>query len=95
MILRLRAQILEYSLLPIPLHVIPVVNHPMANGIVNPITWGLRVGKCLVSDEEIEVLNASFRREMTRTCRDGRASSIGLCSGSSSSDGSWKDAAVV
>lgn len=76
MILRLCAQILEYSLLPITLHMIPIINHPVANRVVNAISRRLGICECLVSDEKIEVLDTPLRREMTRTCRYGRASSV-------------------
>lgn len=42
-ILRFRSEILENGLFPIPLHVIPVVNHSVSNGIMYPITWRFRI----------------------------------------------------
>lgn len=65
MILRLRAQILEDSLLPIPLHVIPVIDHPMSNWIVDTVAWGFSIRERLVSNEEIEIFYSSFGCEMT------------------------------
>lgn len=60
MIFRLGPQIFEDSLLPVPLHVIPIVYHPMANRIVYSITRRLGVREGLVSDEEIEVFYTAF-----------------------------------
>jgi len=61
MILRLRAQILEDRLFPVTLHMIPVVNHSMSNGIVDAVARSLGVGECLIADEEVKVLNTPFR----------------------------------
>lgn len=76
MILRLCTQVLEYSLLPITLHMIPIINHAVANRVVDTISRCLGICECLVSDEEIEVLDTPLRCEMTWTCRYGRASRI-------------------
>lgn len=65
------AQIFEYSLLPVALHMIPIVNHPMTNGIVNSISRRFGICKCLVSDKEIEVFYTSLRCKMARSGRDG------------------------
>lgn len=86
MILRLCTQVLEYGLLPIALHVIPVVNHPVADRVMNTISRRLGICKCLFPDEEIKILHTSFRREMARTCRHGRSSSVLLRSWPSCSD---------
>ena len=51
MILRLRPEILEDTLLPEPFHVVPIVNHAVFNGIVERVCpanqyysggWGVR-----------------------------------------------------
>ena len=57
MILRLSSQILKDRLFPIPLHVIPIINHSMADRIVNTISWRLLVRDSFVSNEEIQVLS--------------------------------------
>lgn len=44
---------------------VPVLNLPMTNGIVYAIAWRLRVRKCLVADEEVEVLNPALGREVS------------------------------
>jgi len=38
MVLRLCTKILEDGLFPVPFHVIPVIDHAMANGIMNSIS---------------------------------------------------------
>jgi hypothetical protein len=38
MILGLRAQIFEDRLLPIPLHMIPIINHTMSDGVVDTVS---------------------------------------------------------
>ena len=43
MILRLRAQIFKDRLLPIPLHMIPIINHTMSDGVVDTISWSLGI----------------------------------------------------
>ena len=60
MILWLRSQILEDGLLPVPLHVVPILNLTMADGVIDTISGGLRVRKCLVANEEIEIFNSSL-----------------------------------
>ena len=65
MVLWLRAQVLEDRLLPVAFHMVPVLNLPMTNGIVHAIAWRLRVRKCLIADEEVEVLNPALGREVS------------------------------
>ena len=64
MIFRFRSEIFEDRLLPVPLHVIPVLDLTMANGIVDAITRCLGIGKSFVSNEEVEVLNPALGGEM-------------------------------
>lgn len=64
MILRLCTEILEDRLLPITLHVIPIVNLSMANGIIHSVAWGLRIRESFIADKEIEILNTALRGEM-------------------------------
>ncbi len=59
-ILRLCPEIFEDGLLPVALHVIPVVYHSMADGVVDTISGRFRVCKGLVADEEVEILNAAL-----------------------------------
>ena len=61
MILWLRSQILEDGLLPVPLHVVPIVNLTMTDRVVDTVSGGLRVRECLVTDEEIKVLDSPLR----------------------------------
>lgn len=62
MIFRFCFHILEDALLPEPFHQVPIVNCPMTNGVLNGI--GLRICYCLISNEEIEVLDAAFRGQV-------------------------------
>lgn len=62
MILRLGPQVLEDALLPVPLHLVPVLNHAMLDGVVDGVR--LVVGQCLVTNEEVEVLDATLRGEV-------------------------------
>lgn len=64
MVLGLRTEVLEDRLLPVPLHVVPVLDLPMADGVVDAIAGGLRVGDRLVADEEVEVLDAALGGEV-------------------------------
>ena len=60
MILWLRPEILKDRLFPVPLHVVPVVNHSVSNGIVYAIARSLDIGQGFVTDEEVEVFDPSF-----------------------------------
>lgn len=53
MIFWLCPQILEDRLLPVPFHVIPVIDLPMSDGITNAISRSFCVCDCLVADEEV------------------------------------------
>lgn len=65
-VLRLGPQVLEDSLLPVSLHVIPVINHAVADGVVHAVPGRLGVRERLVTDEEIEVFDSAFGREVSR-----------------------------
>ena len=79
MVLGLCTKVLEDRLLPIPLHVVPILDLTVADGVVHTITGGLGVGEGFVADEEVEVLYAALGREMTGI--GGRSGSAGgLCS---------------
>jgi hypothetical protein len=60
MIFRLSTQILEDTLFPIPLHVVPVIDKAVSDGVMDAIR--LRVRNCLVADVKVEVLDATLRR---------------------------------
>lgn len=65
-------QILEDGLLPVSLHVIPIVNHSVPNWIVNTVTGRFHVGKSFITNEEVEVFNTSFRSKMPWFIWNGR-----------------------
>ena len=69
MILWLRAQVLEYALLPVLFHEIPVLDEAVSNGVVYAVSMTLCGGEGLVADEEVEVLHAALGSEV-----GGRAS---------------------
>lgn len=66
MVLRLRTQVLEDGLLPESLHVVPVLDLAVADGVVDSIAGSLSIGQGLIADEEVEVLDAALGRKMTR-----------------------------
>ena len=66
LVLGLRTQVLEDRLLPIPLHVIPILNLAVADGVVDAIARGLGVGQGFIADEEVEILDAALGRKMSR-----------------------------
>ena len=72
MVFRLGAEILEDRLLPVAFHVVPVVDHAVANGVVDAIAGRLGVREGFVANEEIEVFDAAFGSKMARFCRYGR-----------------------
>lgn len=57
MIFWFSSQILEDRLLPVSFHEVPVIDHTVSNGIMNPISRGFRVGDCFMADEEVEVFD--------------------------------------
>jgi hypothetical protein len=58
MILRLGPQILENTLRPEPLHVIPILDHAMLDRIMQPVRLCIR--DRLVPDEEVEVVDPAL-----------------------------------
>ena len=91
-ILGLRTKVLEDRLLPIPLHVIPILYLSVTNGIVDAIARSLGIGHSLIADEEVKVLDPAFGREMAGFGGDGR-SARGLCSWAAGSYRCRKDTA--
>ena len=65
MILWFATKVLEYRLLPVTLHIVPVIDLTMADRIVDAVSRRLRVGECLIADEEVEVLNPALGREVS------------------------------
>lgn len=64
MIFGLDAQILENRVGPEALHMIPVFNLAVSNGVVNAVSRSAGSGQGLVSNEEIQVLSSAFSRQM-------------------------------
>lgn len=60
MVLRFSSQIFKDCLLPVTFHVVPVVNHTMANRVMHSISRSFLVRKCFVSDEEVKILYAAL-----------------------------------
>ena len=56
MIFRFRSEIFEDRLLPVPLHVIPVIYLTMSDRVIDAISRGLRIRNSFVADEEIKIL---------------------------------------
>jgi hypothetical protein len=88
MVLRLGAEVLEDRLLPVTLHVIPVVDHTMADRVVDTVSRRLGVGERLVTDEEIEIFDPALRGKMARLCWYCRSRSARLGGRSTGRDGS-------
>ena len=62
MVLRFRTKVPQDRLLPIPLHVVPVLYLAVKDGLV-PIARCLGVGDGLITDEEVQVLEPTFGRD--------------------------------
>lgn len=60
MVLRFSTEVLEDGLLPVTLHIIPVLDLSMADGVIHAISRSLRVREGLVADEEVEVLDTAL-----------------------------------
>ena len=65
-ILRFRSEVLEDGLFPVPLHVIPVINHSMSDRIMYPVARRFGICQSFIADEEIEVFDPSFWCQMPR-----------------------------
>ena len=59
-VLGLRTKVLEDRLLPISLHVIPIIYLTMSNRIIDAITGGLSIRQCFVADEEVKILDTTL-----------------------------------
>jgi hypothetical protein len=88
MVLRLGAEVLEDRLLPVTFHVIPVVDHTMANRVVDTVSRRLGIGERLIADEEVEIFDPALRGKMARLCWYCRSRSAGLGGRSTGRDGS-------
>ena len=95
MVLRLSPEVLEDRLLPISFHVIPIIDHSMANRIMYPVTGSLGVRERLVANEEVEIFNAAFGGEVSGLGRDWGTCTARLSGGTARSDGSWKNAVII
>lgn len=62
MIFGLSTQVLKDTLLPVPLHMIPVFNHTMSDRVVHAIS--LRVSHRLIANMKIEVFDSPFGGEV-------------------------------
>lgn len=62
MVFGLGPQILEDTLLPVSLHMIPILNHTMANRIMYSVCLG--ISHSLIADMKVEILDPSFGREI-------------------------------
>lgn len=93
MILWLCPKILEDRLLPVPLHVIPVVYHAVTDWIMHPITGCLLVCDGFIANEEVEILDTSLRRKTSWFRRNRRSSASTLRRRTSTGcDCCWEDA---
>lgn len=66
MVFWLCSQILEDRLLPVTFHVIPIINHTMADRIMDSITRRSGIGESFVADKEVKIFDSTFRCEMSR-----------------------------
>lgn len=64
MVFRLDAEVLEDRVRPEAFHGIPVLDLTMANGVVDAITRSAGSSESLISDEEIQVLRTTLRRQV-------------------------------
>ena len=61
-ILRFAPEVLEDAMLPIPLHLIPVLNLTVPDGVADRVSF--RVCEGLVANVKIQVVNASLGSEV-------------------------------
>ena len=59
-------KVLEDGLFPVSLHMVPVVDLPMSDRIVNTIPGSLCIREGFVTNEEIQVFYSAFRCKVTR-----------------------------
>ena len=72
MVFGLCSEILEDRLLPVTFHVVPVLDHAVADRVVDAIAGRLGIREGFVANEEIEVFDAAFGGKMAGFCRHGR-----------------------
>jgi len=90
-ILGFSSEVLEDRLLPISLHMIPVINHSMPDWVVYTISRCPLICDRFVSDEEIQVLHSTLGCEIAWFRWNGRPrSSSRLSNRFTSSYGRWK-----
>lgn len=75
-VFRLCPQILEDRLLPVPLHMVPVLNHSMTNRVMHAVSRRLRVRQCFIADEKVEIFDSTFGRQVA-----GFTGDLGTCAG--------------
>ena len=56
------SQVLKDRLLPVPFHVIPILNLAVADRIVDTISGSFGIGQSFIADKEIKILNSSLGR---------------------------------
>jgi hypothetical protein len=54
----LGTQVLEDALFPIPLHVVPILNHAVPNRIMDPVC--LRVRHRFITDVKVEIFDTTL-----------------------------------
>lgn len=92
MVFGFSAQILEYRLLPIPLHMVPIIDHTVSDRIVHSISRRFGIRKRLIADEEIQIFDPPFRGEVTGFGRNLGSSAGRLSNGPAARrDRSWED----
>jgi len=63
MIFWFRSQVLENTLFPVSLHLIPILNLSMLDWVIQIVSLG--VCERFITNVEVEVVDASFRRQVT------------------------------
>ena len=90
MVFWLCTKIFEDRLLPVPLHIVPVVDLTVADRVIYAIARRLGISNGLISDKEVEVFNTALGCEMSRLGGHSGARATRLRGGATSGDGSWK-----
>ena len=90
MVFWLCTKIFEDRLLPVPLHIVPVIDLTVADRVVYAIARCLSIGKSLISDKEVKVFDAALGCEMSWLGGYSGAGATRLSGRSTCGDGSWK-----
>lgn len=64
MVFRLNTEVFENRVRPESLHVVPVLDLTMTDGVVDPIARSVARSQSLITDEEVQILRTTLRGQV-------------------------------